>query len=120
LQYGPTYVAVAGLCVAVLGGVSIFGQRIISGRQKGLPDHWLFHQPFTISLSDLGIANCSGEIQRFTFWGEIRWITESPTLIFFIFEPGLSIIVPKRIFPSPAETAAFFNLAVKLKRTYVR
>ena len=114
LQYPVVYIALAGLCTALVCGVWFLCFWLsYRERRKNTP-----RGEITVSLSEVGLVFHGAKSRSLEFWHEIPWVVQSRTLILFFTRPGLATIVPKRIFASPAEAAEFYDRALAFKRAY--
>lgn len=121
LHPAPKYLAVALACVFAVTG-ACFGVEWALRRRalwRALMSSWEFHQDFTLSISEAGVASRTAGYEHFRYWDELHCVVDSPRLILVFGRKGIKNIVPKRIFASPEDAIVFFNTALTLKRAFV-
>ncbi len=121
LQSPPAYLAAAIAATLAVAGSAFLIERFFSARRawKNLISSWRCLQDFTISISEAGVVDRTTGYEAFKPWDEIRHVVDTPKLVLFYTEPNAATVVPKRIFPSPADADAFCHCAQAFKRAFV-
>ena len=114
----------AGL-TSILASLYIVLDRVPAWLSRGalrrFRSHWLqqFDKTQRIAISEIGLTHHDADGVSFWIWNDIPRISEANGLILFHLVPTQtqSVVVPKRIFVTPADAAEFYRRACDFKRT---
>lgn len=115
---GPYFLlgSLAGIVFIAWDRISTFMSR---GTLKRLKLNWLaqFEKTQRVALSEIGLTQQDADGPSFWVWNDIHRIRRTKGLILFDLTPAqtLSVIVPKRIFATPADAEDFVRKAQAFK-----
>ena len=116
---GPYFFPVAIVTIFVIGSNRL-PALLDHGGLKHFRQNWLaqFDKTQRVAISDIGLTQQDADGPSFWIWQDVTRITRTKGLILFHLTPAqtLSVIVPARVFTTPAEAVAFYRQAQAFRR----